>query len=164
MRKRCMPRCGRSSRTGAAGSARRPAIGFPERVTAISGRAWHVHGRYREPCPDCGARVQRIRYAANECNYCAKCQTGGLALGRSIAVASSERRPWSTDAGGTGGDQDRTQPLVWCLTNTVMKMRGHFGRRQGAMTSRGDLRSPQGRYHARKLQRSRRPKGLPADS
>ena len=53
--------------------------GFPERVTAFRpGMA--VHGRYREPCPDCGARVQRIRYAANECNYCAKCQTGGRLL------------------------------------------------------------------------------------
>ena len=53
--------------------------GFPEKVTAFRpGMA--VHGRYREPCPDCGARVQRIRYAANECNYCAKCQTGGRLL------------------------------------------------------------------------------------
>ena len=53
--------------------------GFPERVTAFRpGMA--VHGRYREPCPECGARVQRIRYAANECNYCARCQTGGRLL------------------------------------------------------------------------------------
>lgn len=53
--------------------------GFPEKVTAFRpGMA--VHGRYREPCPECGARVQRIRYAANECNYCAKCQTGGRLL------------------------------------------------------------------------------------
>ena len=44
----------------------------------------------------------------------------------------------------------KTGSLVRCLTNTVMKMRGHFGRRQGAMTSRGDLRSPQGVHHARK--------------
>ncbi len=52
---------------------------FPEKVTAFRpGMA--VHGRYREPCPDCGARVQRIRYAANECNYCARCQTGGRLL------------------------------------------------------------------------------------
>jgi formamidopyrimidine-DNA glycosylase len=36
-----------------------------------------VHGRYREPCPDCGAPIQRIVYAANEANYCANCQTGG---------------------------------------------------------------------------------------
>ena len=53
--------------------------GFPEKVTAFRpGMA--VHGKYREPCPDCGARVQRIRYAANECNYCATCQTGGRLL------------------------------------------------------------------------------------
>ena len=53
--------------------------GFPEKVTAFRpGMA--VHGRYREPCPECGARVQRIRYAANECNYCARCQTGGRLL------------------------------------------------------------------------------------
>ena len=52
---------------------------FPEKVTAFRpGMA--VHGRYREPCPECGARVQRIRYAANECNYCARCQTGGRLL------------------------------------------------------------------------------------
>jgi len=53
--------------------------GFPEKVTAFRpGMA--VHGRYREPCPECGSRVQRIRYAANECNYCARCQTGGRLL------------------------------------------------------------------------------------
>ncbi len=52
---------------------------FPEKVTAFRpGMA--VHGRYREPCPACGARVQRIRYASNECNYCARCQTGGRLL------------------------------------------------------------------------------------
>jgi formamidopyrimidine-DNA glycosylase len=39
-----------------------------------------VHGRYGEPCPTCGAKVQRIRYAANETNYCARCQTGGRLL------------------------------------------------------------------------------------
>jgi formamidopyrimidine-DNA glycosylase len=52
---------------------------FPEKVTAFrSGMA--VHGRYREPCPDCGAPVQRIAYADNEANYCARCQTGGRLL------------------------------------------------------------------------------------
>jgi formamidopyrimidine-DNA glycosylase len=52
---------------------------FPEKVTAFrDGMA--VHGRYREPCPDCGAPVQRIRYASNETNYCAGCQTGGKLL------------------------------------------------------------------------------------
>jgi formamidopyrimidine-DNA glycosylase len=52
---------------------------FPEHVTAFrDGMA--VHGRYRLPCPDCGAPVQRIRYADNETNYCARCQTGGRLL------------------------------------------------------------------------------------
>jgi formamidopyrimidine-DNA glycosylase len=53
--------------------------GFPEQVTAFrDGMA--VHGRYRQPCPDCGAPVQRIAYADNETNYCARCQTGGRLL------------------------------------------------------------------------------------
>jgi formamidopyrimidine-DNA glycosylase len=53
--------------------------GFPEKVTAFRpGMA--VHGRYGKPCPDCGSPVQRIRYADNECNYCATCQCGGKLL------------------------------------------------------------------------------------
>jgi formamidopyrimidine-DNA glycosylase len=52
---------------------------FPEKVTAFRpGMA--VHGRYGQPCPHCGAKVQRIRYASNETNYCARCQTGGKLL------------------------------------------------------------------------------------
>jgi len=52
---------------------------FPEKVTAFrAGMA--VHGRYGKPCPTCGAKVQRIRYASNETNYCARCQTGGRLL------------------------------------------------------------------------------------
>jgi len=53
--------------------------GFPEKVTAFR-EGMAVHGRYGEPCPDCGAKVQRIRYAANETNYCVNCQTGGRLL------------------------------------------------------------------------------------
>jgi formamidopyrimidine-DNA glycosylase len=53
--------------------------GFPEQVTAFRpGMA--VHGRHGRPCPDCGAPVQRIRYAESECSYCARCQTGGRLL------------------------------------------------------------------------------------
>jgi formamidopyrimidine-DNA glycosylase len=52
---------------------------FPEKVTAFR-EGMAVHGRFRQPCPDCGAPVQRIRYADNETNYCAKCQTGGKLL------------------------------------------------------------------------------------
>ncbi|MFN8583504.1 MAG: DNA-formamidopyrimidine glycosylase family protein [Gemmatimonadaceae bacterium] len=53
--------------------------GFPEKVTAFRPEM-AVHGKFRQPCPDCGAPVQRIRYADNETNYCAKCQTGGRVL------------------------------------------------------------------------------------
>jgi len=53
--------------------------GFPEKVTAFrDGMA--VHGRYGQPCPVCGEPVQRIRYADNETDYCARCQTGGKLL------------------------------------------------------------------------------------
>jgi len=53
--------------------------GFPEKVTAFR-EEMAVHGRFKKPCPVCGAPVQRIVYAANECNYCARCQTGGRVL------------------------------------------------------------------------------------
>ena len=53
--------------------------GFPEKVTAFR-EGMAVHGRYRQPCPDCGAPVQRIVYAETECNYCARCQTEGKML------------------------------------------------------------------------------------
>ena len=52
---------------------------FPEKVTAFH-KAMAVHGRYGKPCPRCGELVQRIRYADNETNYCARCQTGGKLL------------------------------------------------------------------------------------
>jgi formamidopyrimidine-DNA glycosylase len=53
--------------------------GFPEKVTAFR-KEMAVHGRYGKPCPRCGDPVQRIRYADNETNYCARCQTGGKLL------------------------------------------------------------------------------------
>lgn len=53
--------------------------GFPEKVTAFRPKM-KVHGRYREPCLDCGKPIQRIRYASNECNYCAQCQNQGRLL------------------------------------------------------------------------------------
>ena len=55
------------------------AAGFPEKVTAFR-KGMAVHGRYREPCPRCGEKILRIRYADNETNYCARCQTGGKVL------------------------------------------------------------------------------------
>jgi formamidopyrimidine-DNA glycosylase len=53
--------------------------GFPEKVTAFRPEM-AVHGRYGLPCPRCGAKIQRIRYASNETNYCPECQTGGRLL------------------------------------------------------------------------------------
>ncbi|MGH9544021.1 MAG: Fpg/Nei family DNA glycosylase, partial [Terriglobales bacterium] len=53
--------------------------GFPEKVTAFR-KEMAVHGRYGEPCRRCGEKIQRIRYADNETNYCARCQTGGKLL------------------------------------------------------------------------------------
>ena len=54
-------------------------VGFPEKVTAFR-EGMAVHGRYRKPCPRCGEKILRIRYADNETNYCARCQTGGKVL------------------------------------------------------------------------------------
>jgi len=53
--------------------------GFPEKVTAFR-ENMAVHGRYKQPCIRCGAKIQRIRYAANETNYCPECQTNGKLL------------------------------------------------------------------------------------
>jgi formamidopyrimidine-DNA glycosylase len=58
---------------------REAGTGFPEKVTAFR-PDMAVHGRYGQPCPVCGAKIQRIRYASNETNYCAKCQNGGRLL------------------------------------------------------------------------------------
>lgn len=59
--------------------AREAGDAFPEKVTAFHPEM-AVHGRYRAPCPRCGAPVQRIVFAENEANYCAACQTGGRLL------------------------------------------------------------------------------------
>ena len=59
--------------------SRETGAAFPEKVTAFR-EGMAVHGRFGKPCPDCGSPVQRIRYADNETNYCARCQTGGRLL------------------------------------------------------------------------------------
>jgi formamidopyrimidine-DNA glycosylase len=70
---------------------------FPEKVTAFR-EGMAVHGRYKEPCPDCGTPVQRIRYADNETNYCARCQTGGRLLAdRAMSRLLKEDWPRSID-------------------------------------------------------------------
>lgn len=71
--------------------------GFPEKVTAFR-EGMAVHGRYGQPCPDCGSPVQRIVYAENECNYCARCQTGGKLLAdRSLSRLLKDDWPRSID-------------------------------------------------------------------
>jgi formamidopyrimidine-DNA glycosylase len=70
---------------------------FPEKVTAFR-EGMAVHGRYRQPCPDCGAPVQRIVYAENETNYCARCQTGGRLLAdRALSRLLKKSWPRSID-------------------------------------------------------------------
>jgi len=70
---------------------------FPEKVTAFR-EGMAVHGRYGQPCPDCGSPVQRIVYAANEANYCAMCQTGGRLLAdRSLSRLLREDWPRTLD-------------------------------------------------------------------
>jgi formamidopyrimidine-DNA glycosylase len=71
--------------------------GFPEKVTAFRPEM-AVHGRYGEPCPVCGAPVQRIVYAENETNYCARCQTGGRILAdRALSRLLKKSWPRSLD-------------------------------------------------------------------
>jgi formamidopyrimidine-DNA glycosylase len=70
--------------------------GFPEKVTAFR-KDMAVHGRYREPCPRCGAKVQRIRYATNETNYCPGCQTDGKLLA-DRALSRLLREDWPKTA------------------------------------------------------------------
>lgn len=65
---------------------------FPEKVTAFR-KDMAVHGRYRLPCPVCGSPIQRIRYAENESNYCARCQTGGKLLA-DRALSRLLRKDW----------------------------------------------------------------------
>ena len=70
---------------------------FPEKVTAFH-EDMAVHGRFRKPCPVCGAPVQRIRYAENETNYCARCQTGGRVLAdRSLSRLLKDDWPRNID-------------------------------------------------------------------
>ncbi len=71
--------------------------GFPEKVTAFHDEM-AVHGRFGLPCPVCGSKVQRIVYAENECNYCARCQTGGKMLSdRSLARLLKDDWPKTID-------------------------------------------------------------------
>jgi len=72
---------------------------FPQKVTAFRPQM-AVHGRFGEPCPVCGSPVQRIVYADNECNYCARCQTAGVVLAdRALSRLLHDSWPRSLDDG-----------------------------------------------------------------
>ena len=71
--------------------------GFPEKVTAFRPEM-AVHGKFGQPCPVCGAKVQRIRYSENETNYCPTCQTGGKLLAdRSLSLLLKKDWPRTAD-------------------------------------------------------------------
>ena len=71
--------------------------GWPEKVTAFHAQM-AVHGRHGQPCPVCASPVQRIVYAENECNYCARCQTGGRLLAdRALSRLLKQSWPKSID-------------------------------------------------------------------
>ena len=73
---------------------------FPEKVTAFRPEM-AVHGRYGEPCPRCGTKVQKIQYASNETNYCARCQTGGKLLA-DRSLSRLLREDWPRTPGRAG--------------------------------------------------------------
>jgi len=76
---------------------RETGVEFPEKVTAFR-EGMAAHGRYKEACPRCSAKIQRIRYAANETNYCPNCQTGGKLLAdRSLSRLLREDWPRSPE-------------------------------------------------------------------
>ena len=78
--------------------------GFPDKVTAFH-PAMKVHGKFGEPCMQCGAPIQRIVYAENEVNYCAACQTGGRLLkDRALSRLLGEDWPRSLDELEEDGD------------------------------------------------------------
>ena len=82
---------------------RRAAGRFPEKVTAFRDEM-AVHGRFRLPCPVCGTPVQRIRYADNETNYCATCQTGGRLLA-DRALSRLLKKDWPKTVDGFDRDE-----------------------------------------------------------
>lgn len=83
----------RATLTAWVGRLRAEAKGkFPERVTAFR-EEMAVHGKYGQACPRCGTKIQRIRYASNETNYCPTCQTGGKLLG-DRALSRLLRQDW----------------------------------------------------------------------
>jgi len=87
---------------------------FPEHVTAFR-EGMAVHGRFGKPCPECGAPVQRIVHAANETNYCARCQTGGRLLA-DRALSRLLRSDWPRTLEELEESRERSALLVTAST------------------------------------------------
>ena len=103
--------------------------GFPEKVTAFR-EGMAVHGRYGKPCPVCGAPVQRIVYADNECNYCATCQTEGRLLS-DRALSRLLRAGLAEDAGGDGAAEARIATTSQLAVANVRTSESMLGLRTG---------------------------------
>ena len=84
--------------------------GFPEKVTAFR-EGMAVHGRFGQPCPDCGTKVQRIVYSENETNYCPQCQTAGKVLAdRSLSRLLKDDWPQSLEELEAMASRERKRP------------------------------------------------------
>jgi len=98
---------------------RQAGAAFPENVTAFRPEM-AVHGRHGQPCPVCGAPVQRIVYAENETNYCARCQTGGVILAnRSLSRLLKKSWPRSIDLRGVRSDVEYGSEVTISPSGTV---------------------------------------------
>ncbi len=93
MRRACSLRRARCSTSGWRGCARKRAARFPTKVTAFHDEM-AVHGRYGLPCPVCGTKVQRIRYADNETNYCPRCQTERRSCSPTVRCRGLLKKDW----------------------------------------------------------------------
>ena len=95
---------------------------FPEKVTAFR-EGMAVHGRYGQPCPRCGSKIQRIRYASNETNYCVACQTNGKLLA-DRGLSRLLREDWPRSLEELEFARARGALPRLCLTPTLGQARG----------------------------------------
>src|SRR5262249_47564500 len=113
---------------------------FPEGVTAFR-PGMVVHGRYGKPCPTCGAPVQRIVYAENETNYCARCQTGGKLLAdRALSRLLHDDWPRTVDALEQRRSRPCTPPLRSASHSAVVSRRPRWSSASAWRKSSGTSR------------------------
>ena len=91
---------------------------FPEKVTAFRPEM-AVHGKYQEPCPRCGSKVRRIRYAANETKLCPGCQTGGKLLA-DRALSRLLRADWPRSEEEAGKIESMSHRVIESLNHLII--------------------------------------------